>query len=153
MNYDIDFHCFTCQMMTLWWFTQIRKWQVLKVALHPLARATLTFDRQLHYLILIQFYQNYTHIVGKMLEMWMLYSHLQFEFYERRGRHRTHFAFFQNFMWWGTTCRRPNFASQFWYEKHSNLSEFCVSVCRIYRRLTSRSRNIVLKCSSAEIAD
>ena len=31
MNYDIDFNCFTCQMMTLWWFTQIRKWQVLKV--------------------------------------------------------------------------------------------------------------------------
>ena len=89
----------------------------MKVALHPLARATLTFDRQLHYLILIQFYQNYTHIVGKMLEMWMLYSHLQFEFYERRGRHRTHFAFFQNFMWWGTTCRHPNFASKFWYEK------------------------------------
>ena len=90
---------------------------IVLVALHPLARATLTFYRQLHYLILIQFYQNYTHIVGKMLEMWMLYSHLQFEFYERRGRHRTHFAFFQNFMWWGTTCRHPNFASQFWYEK------------------------------------
>ena len=77
------------------------------------ARATLTFDRQLHYLILVQFNQNYTHIVGKMLEILMLYSHLQFEVHERCGGHRTRFVFFPIFLWSGTSCRHPNFARQF----------------------------------------
>ena len=49
-----------------------RPWHIIKnyVALRTPARATITFDRQLHYLIiliLVQFnqIQNYIHIVGK----------------------------------------------------------------------------------------
>ena len=85
------------------------------------ARATITFDRQLHYLV-VQFnqIQNYIHIVGKMLEILMLYSHLQFEVHERRGRHRTRFVFFELFSYFSVVGDVPtpaNFARQFWYKK------------------------------------
>ena len=90
-----------------------------EVALRTPARATLTFDRQLHYLILVQFNQNYTHIVGKMLEseIWMLYSHLQFEVMNAVVVIEPVLCFFPIILWSATSCRHPNFARQFWYEK------------------------------------
>ena len=50
----------------------------------------------------------------------MLYSHLQFEVHERRGRHRTRFVFFELFSYFSVVGDVPtpaNFARQFWYEK------------------------------------
>ena len=50
----------------------------------------------------------------------MLYSHLQFEVHERRGRHRTRFVFFELFSYFsvvGNILPPPHFARQFWYEK------------------------------------
>ena len=80
------------------------------VALRTPARATISF--------LVQFnkIQNYIHIVGKMLEILMLYSHLQFEVHERRGRHRTRFVFFELFSYFSVVGDVPtpaNFARQF----------------------------------------
>ena len=50
----------------------------------------------------------------------MLYSHLQFEVHERRGRHRTRFVFFELFSYFsvvGNIFTPGNFACQCWYEK------------------------------------
>ena len=50
----------------------------------------------------------------------MLYSHLQFEVHERRGRHRTRFVFFEFCSYFsvvGDIFTPANFARQFWYEK------------------------------------
>ena len=49
-----------------------------------------------------------------------LYSHLQFEVHERRGRHRTRFVFFELFSYFsvvGDIFTPANFARQFLYEK------------------------------------
>ena len=46
----------------------------------------------------------------------MLYSHLQFEVHERRGRHRTRFVFFELFSYFsvvGDVFTPANFARQF----------------------------------------
>ena len=55
--------------------------------LHTLGPATLTFDQQLHHLISLILISNYTHIVGKMQQIKMLYPHWQLEVHERRDRH------------------------------------------------------------------
>ena len=49
--------------------------------------ATLTFARQLDHLTSLKFKCHSTHIVGKMREIQILYSILQFEVHERGDRH------------------------------------------------------------------
>ena len=133
----------------------------LLVALRTLARATITFDRQLHYLIILSPIQSNS----------KLYPHCRknardfnavLTFAVRGPWTRGQVVViepvlcflncFHIFLWSGTSSRQLTLPVSFDTKKHSNLSEFCVSVCRICRRLTSRSRNIVLNCSSAEIA-
>ena len=65
----------------------------------------------------------------------MLYSHLQFEVHERRGRHRTRFVFFELFSYFSVVGDVPtpaNFARQFWYEKNTQIYPNFASVYAEY---------------------
>ena len=133
----------------------------INVALRTPARATITFDQQLHYLIILSPIQSnsklYPHCRKNARDFnavltfavrgpWTLWSSSN-PFY-------VSWTFFLFFCGREHLPATPLCPSVLIRKKHWNLSEFCVSVCRICRslRLTSRSRNIVLNCSSAEIA-
>ena len=64
----------------------------------------------------------------------MLYSHLQFDVHERRAVVVIEpvLCFFLVFCGRGYLAAGLTLPVSFDTKKHSNLSEFCVSVCRIY---------------------
>ena len=129
------------------------------VALRTPARATITFDRQLHYLIILSPIQSNSKLHPHCRKNARDFNAvLTFAVrgpwtpWSSSNPFCVFWTFFPIFLWSGMSPRQLTLPVSFDTKKHSNLSEFCVSVCRICCRLTSRSRNIVLKYSSAEIA-